>query len=490
MEQLEAIRIQKLKQIRELGFDPYPTSYRYTHSIRQLVEEFSSKSAGELEHAQATVRVAGRIMSSRPFGKAGFMSISDGETEVQVYAKKDQLPEREFQLYQLLDLGDFIGVEGSLFRTRTGELTVLAKQLSFLAKCFLPLPEKWHGLTDVELRYRRRYIDLVVNHEVREVFVKRSLIVRELRRFLDERGYLEVETPILHPIAGGALAKPFKTHHNALDMPFYLRIAPELYLKRLIVGGLNRVYDLNRIFRNEGISTRHNPEFTMLEFYQAYSNYTDLMDLTEVMLTELAEKICGSAVITYDEHQIDFNKWSRLSMKKAILKFCPEPVNEEALSDHQTVERLLKQLHADFDPGLPLGNLIGILFESVAEEHLIQPTFIYDYPIELSPLSKVKKDEPTLVERFELYVGGMEIGNGYSELNDPFDQRERFLSQLQARERGDEEAHEMDEDYIRALSYGMPPTAGEGIGVDRVTMLLTNSLSIRDVILFPHLRAE
>jgi lysyl-tRNA synthetase class 2 len=330
-------------------------------------------------------------------------------------------------------------------------------------------------------------VDLVVNREVRDVFVKRGTIVRELRRFLDDRGYLEVETPILHPIAGGALAKPFRTHHNALDMPLYLRIAPELYLKRLIVGGLNRVYDLNRIFRNEGISTRHNPEFTMLEFYQAYSNYTELMDLTEEMLTGIAETVTGSRVIKYDEYQIDFGRWTRLSMKEAIAKFSPEPVDT---ADRAAVEALLKKIHADYDPRMPLGNLIGCLFEAVAEEHLVQPTFIYDYPLELSPLSKQKGSDKTLVERFELYIGGMEIANGYSELNDPMDQRARFDSQLQARERGDEEAHQMDEDYIRALSYGMPPTAGEGIGVDRLAMLLTNSTSIRDVILFPHLRAE
>ncbi len=490
MEELEAIRVQKLSQIRELGHDPYPTFYRYTHSIGQAVKDFGPKSAEELEQSPATVRVAGRILAHRPFGKAGFLALSDGEGQVQVYAKKDQLPERDFQLYQLLDIGDFIGVEGTLFRTRTGELTVLAKELTFLAKCFLPLPEKWHGLTDVEIRYRRRYVDLVVNRDVRDVFVKRSLIIRELRHFLDERGYLEVETPILHPIAGGALAKPFKTHHNALDMNFYLRIAPELYLKRLIVGGLNRVYDLNRIFRNEGISTRHNPEFTMLEFYQAYSNYTDLMDLTETMITGIAEKVCGSRVVKYDEHEIDFNKWTRLSMKEAIVKFCPEKIDEAALTDRATVERLLKLVHGEYDPRMPLGNLVGILFETVAEDHLIQPTLIYDYPIELSPLSKVKSSDPAMVERFELYIGAMEIANGYSELNDPVDQRDRFLAQLQARERGDEEAHEMDDDYVRALSYAMPPTAGEGIGIDRLAMLLTNSTSIRDVILFPHLRPE
>jgi lysyl-tRNA synthetase, class II len=490
METLEAIRIQKLKSIRDLGYEPYPTFYRNTHTLEDVTKEFGQKTAEQLEHSKHKVRIAGRILTNRPFGKAGFITLSDGEGQLQVYAKMDQLPERDFQLYKLLDIGDFIGVEGSLFRTRTGELTVLANELMFLAKCFLPLPEKWHGLTDIEIRYRRRYVDLVVNREVRDVFVKRSVIVRELRRFLDDRGYLEVETPILHPIAGGALAKPFKTHHNALDMTLYLRIAPELYLKRLIVGGLNRVYDMNRIFRNEGISTRHNPEFTMLEFYQAYSNYTDLMDLTEELLTGIAEKVCGSRVTTYDEHQIDFGRWTRLTMKEAILKFCPEKIGEDDLNNRAAVERLLKQLHAEFDPRMPLGNLIGILFETVAEEHLIQPTFIYDYPIELSPLSKQKADDATLVERFELYIGGMEIANGYSELNDPIDQRERFLSQLQARDRGDEEAHEMDDDYIRALSYGMPPTAGEGIGVDRLAMLLTNSTSIRDVILFPHLRAE
>ena len=490
MDSLEQIRIQKLKEIQELGYDPYPTFYRTTHALPEVVQEFSEKSAEELEHGKHKVRVAGRILTNRPFGKAGFMTLSDGEGQLQVYAKKDQLSDRDFQLYKLIDIGDFIGVEGMLFRTRTGELTVLATEITFLAKCFLPLPEKWHGLKDIEIRYRQRYVDLVVNREVREVFLKRSVIIRELRRFLDDRGYLEVETPILHPIAGGALAKPFKTHHNALDMTLYLRIAPELYLKRLIVGGLNRVYDMNRIFRNEGVSTRHNPEFTMLEFYQAYSNYTDLMDLTEEMLTTIAQKVCSSTVITYDDQKIDFSKWTRLSMRDAILKFSPEKIDEAVLRDRGAVEGLLKKFHAEFDPKLPLGNQIGILFETVAEQHLIQPTFIYDYPVELSPLSKQKASDKTLVERFELYIGGMEIANGYSELNDPIDQRNRFMAQLEARERGDEEAHQMDEDYIRALSYGMPPTAGEGIGIDRLTMLLTSSTSIRDVILFPHLRPE
>src|SRR5215813_10103071 len=417
MDSLEQIRIQKLKEIHELGYDPYPTFYRTTHTLAETAKVFSEKSAEDLEHGKFKVRVAGRVLTNRPFGKAGFITLSDGEGQLQVYAKKDQLSDRDFQLYKLLDLGDFIGVEGLLFRTRTGELTVVASELTFLAKCFLPLPEKWHGLKDIEIRYRQRYVDLVVNREVRDVFVKRSVIIRELRRFLDERGYLEVETPILHPIAGGALAKPFKTHHNALDMTLYLRIAPELYLKRLIVGGLNRVYDLNRIFRNEGISTRHNPEFTMLEFYQAYSNYTDLMDLTEVMLTSVAEKVCGSKTVVYDDQQIDFGKWTRLSMKDAIFKFAPEKIDETLLRERPAVEGLLKKLHAEYDPKMPLGNLIGILFETVAEQQLIQPTFIYDYPVELSPLSKRKASDSSLVERFELYIGAMEIANGYSELN-------------------------------------------------------------------------
>ncbi len=490
MEELETIRVQKLQQIRDLGFDAYPTHYRYTHTAGAVVEQYGARTAEELEAEPITVRVAGRIMASRPFGKAGFLGITDGGQKLQIYAKKDKLPEREFQLYQSLDLGDMIGCEGTLFRTRTGELTIQAKELSFLAKSFLPLPEKWHGLTDVEIRYRRRYVDLIVNPEVRDVFVKRSLIIREIRRFLDDAGYFEVETPVLHTIAGGALAKPFRTHHNALDMPLYLRIALELHLKRLIVGGLNRVYELGRIFRNEGISWKHNPEFTMLEFYQAYSNYEDLMDMTEELLRRVVTKVNGSLTITYDGQEIDFSKFTRLSMRGAIVKFCPEPVSEEELRDRAKVEGLLKKLHAEYDPKAPVGNLVGSLFDAVAEKHLVQPTFIFDHPIELSPLSKIKLSDPSLVERFELYIGGMEVANAYSELNDPVDQRGRFESQLQAKERGDEEAHAMDEDYIRALSYGMPPTAGEGIGIDRLTMLLTDSKSIRDVILFPLMRSE
>jgi lysyl-tRNA synthetase, class II len=490
IESLDPVRVEKLKSIEALGFNPYPTEYRCSQTIAQIVSEFSDKPAEEFESNPTTVRVAGRILASRPFGKAGFLGLSDGGSKLQVYAKKDQLPERDFQLYQLLDIGDFIGVEGTLFRTRTGELTVLAKEITFLAKSFLPLPEKWHGLTDVEIRYRRRYVDLVVNPEVRDVFVKRSLVIRELRRFLDDRGYFEVETPVLHPIPGGALAKPFKTYHNALDMQLYLRIAPELYLKRLIVGGMNRVYDLNRNFRNEGISYKHNPEYTMLEFYQAYSNYHDLMDLTEEMFKQVVDRVCAKRQVVFGSHTIDFDNWTRITMADAIVKYSDDRIAAQDLKSREFVERMLHTLHAEFNPRLPLGNLIGILFETVAERHLIQPTIVYEHPVELSPLAKKKHGDPSIVERFELFVAGMELANAYSELNDPLDQKNRFESQLEVRDLGDDEAHLMDEDYVRALSYGMPPTAGEGIGVDRMVMILTDCKSIRDVILFPHMRPE
>jgi len=490
VEPLEEVRVQKLKDIENLGLTPYPTFYRYTHTADRLVAEYSPKSAEELTQDPTLVRVAGRILAVRKFGKAGFLTISDNGAQIQAYVKKDQVSERDFALYQLLDLGDFIGVEGTMFRTRTGELTVHASALSFLAKGLLPLPEKWHGLTDVEVRYRRRYVDLVTNPDVRGIFVKRSLIIRELRRFLDDNDYFEVETPILHSIAGGALAKPFKTHHNALDMDLYLRIAPELYLKRLIVGGLNRVYDLNRNFRNEGVSFKHNPEYTMLEIYQAYSDYFDLMDLTERMLSMVVAKVCGSLIVPFNGHEINFANWTRITMAEAIVKYSADRVSLEDLKDRGKCELLLRAEHVECDARLPHGNMIGLLFDHFAEKHLIQPTIVYDFPIELSPLAKCKRDDPSIVERFELFIGGMELANAYSELNDPVDQRSRFEGQLEARDRGDEEAHQMDEDYIRALSYGMPPTAGEGIGIDRLTMILTDSKSIRDVILFPHMRPE
>jgi lysyl-tRNA synthetase class 2 len=432
-------------------------------------------------------------MSLRPHGKAGFLDLSDGEYRLQVYVRRDHVGPQDFELFQLFDLGDIVGVEGTLFRTRTNELTVLAARVYHLSKNLLPLPEKWHGLTDIETRLRQRYVDLITNPDVRSVFVKRSQIVREIRNFLDSRGYLEVETPVLQPLAGGALARPFMTHHNALDLDLYLRIALELYLKRLIVGGIPRVYEMSRIFRNEGISTQHNPEFTMLEFYQAYSDFRDLMDLTQELVTRVAETVTGSRQVPFQDHVLDFDSWQRFTMNEAILRFWPESTPKPAADDLKSEERLrelARALNAPVDPGCGRGKLLGTIFESVAETHLIQPTFIYDYPAEVSPLSKTKADDPETVERFELYIGGMEVANAYSELNDPVEQRKRFEEQLRARGRGDEEAHVMDDDYIRALSYGMPPTAGEGIGIDRLTMILTNSRSIRDVILFPLLRPE
>jgi lysyl-tRNA synthetase, class II len=483
----------KLAELKRLGYDLYPHKFDYSHTLGQVRAAFDSIATSDLQEQKATVRVCGRIMSLRLQGKAGFMDLSDGESRLQVYVRRDFVGIEAFELFRLFDLGDIVGFEGTVFRTHTNELTISATHVFHLSKNLLPLPEKWHGLTDVETRFRQRYVDLIVNPEVRGVFVKRSKIIREIRNFLDARGYLEVETPVLQTIAGGALARPFRTHHNALDIDLYLRIALELYLKRLIVGGLPRVYELSRIFRNEGISTHHNPEFTMLEFYQAYSDYNDLMDLSQEMLTQIAETIAGSRQVPYGEHILDFDRWQRLSMKEAILRFWPESLPAPSEEDLRSPDRLrffAETLHAHFEPSDGPGKLLAVLFETVAEDRLIQPTIVYDYPAEVSPLSKTKADDPSIVERFELYIAGMEIANAYSELNDPAEQKARFEEQLRARGRGDEEAHDMDSDYVRALSYGMPPTAGEGIGIDRLTMVLTNSQSIRDVILFPLLRPE
>ncbi len=483
----------KLEELRRLGYDPYPHKFEYTHTLGQIRETLSEATGPELEEKKEFVKICGRILSMRRQGKAGFLDVSDGENRLQVYIRKDFVGPENFELFKLFDLGDIVGAEGTIFRTHTNELTVSASKVHHLSKSLLPLPEKWHGLTDVEMRFRQRYVDLIVNPEVRSVFVKRGKIIREIRNYLDERGYLEVETPVLQTIAGGALARPFHTHHNALNIELYLRIALELYLKRLIVGGIPRVYELGRIFRNEGISTQHNPEFTMLEFYQAYSNYRDLMDLSQDLLTHLAEVITGSRKVPFGEHTIDFDNWQRLTMKEAISRFWPDSVPAPTEEDFGSLEKLrafATSLHAHFEPTDGPGKLQAILFETVAEDHLIQPTIVYDYPAEVSPLSKKKADDPTTVERFELYIAGMEVANAYSELNDPAEQKARFEEQLKARDQGDEEAHEMDADYVRALSYGMPPTAGEGIGIDRLTMVLTDSQSIRDVILFPLLRPE
>jgi lysyl-tRNA synthetase, class II len=493
-------RIEKLEKIEALGQPSYPYKFDVSHTIGQILAQYSGKLGDELAAQKVEVQVAGRIMSLRGQGKAGFAHLQQGGERLQIYVKLDFVGEAGFALYKLLDLGDHIGVGGYLFRTRTNELSVHVEKITLLAKSLLPLPEKWHGLTDVELRYRQRYLDLVMNPEVREVFIKRSKVVQAIRQFLDARGYIEVETPMMQPIAGGAVARPFVTHHNTLDLDLYLRIAPELYLKRLVVGGLERVYEINRNFRNEGISTQHNPEFTMLEFYQAYSDYRDLMALSEEMLAQVARQVNGSSVVTFDGNEIDFAKWQRLSMREAIIKHWPEVAGAKPqtadFASAGSVGALVKRLnaartpHMPYDPTEPPGKTIAALFEAVAEAHLIQPTIIYDFPLAISPLSKNKRDEADWVERFEIFAGGLEIGNAFSELNDPEEQRRRFEHQLGERARGDEEAHAMDEDYIRALSYGLPPTAGEGVGIDRLTMLLTDSRSIRDVILFPLLRPE
>ena len=506
-------RQKTIEKIVALGQQAYPNQFLFTHTVPAIREAFDGQSAEELEAAKPEVKIAGRLMAIRAQGKAGFAQLQQGGARLQIYVRKDDVGEDQFALYKLLDMGDHIGVEGFLFRTRTNELTVHVTKLTFLAKAMLALPDKYHGLEDTELRYRQRYVDLFMNtghgvkaegdevveapRNVREVFVKRAQILKALRLFFDSRGYIEVETPMMQSIAGGAAAKPFKTHHNALDLDLSLRIAPELYLKRLVVGGLDRVYEINRNFRNEGISTQHNPEFTMLEFYQAYANYHDLIALTEELIVFVANEVNGTTLTKFNGHEIDLAKWQKLSMREAIIKFWPGNAGETATAEDLTtlegIAGLVARLRAagmnvPFDAKEPLGKTIATVFETVAEEHLIQPTIIYDFPLAVSPLSKVKPDEPEWVERFEFYIGGFEVGNAFSELNDPEDQKARFEAQLLERERGDDEAHAMDEDYVRALGYGLPPTAGEGIGIDRLTMILTGSSSIRDVILFPLLR--
>ena len=500
-ENIYQLRLDKMKHIEALGQRAYPTKYHFTHTIPQILAEYTEKSGQELDSLRVNVRVAGRIMAIRLMGKAGFAHLQQAGERLQIYVKKDAVGDKGFELYKLLDLGDHIGVSGYLFRTRTGELTVHVEEITFLSKDLLPLPEKWHGLTDVELRYRQRYVDLFMNPEVREVFLKRARLVQSMRNFLGEQGFVEVETPMMQPIAGGAVAKPFVTHHNTLDIDLYLRIAPELYLKRLTVGGFDRVYEINRNFRNEGISTRHNPEFTMLEFYQAYTDYRGVMDLTQALIIQAANDVTGGTKTKWGEQEIDWSEknWRRMTMREAIIQYWPEPAGTKPtigdFASHDSVKATVQRFntahsHMAYDPSEPAGKTIANLFEAVAEEHLTQPTIIYEFPTAVSPLSKQKADEPDWTERWEIYVGQMEVANGFSELNDPEDQRRRFEQQLAERARGDEEAHQMDEDYIRALSYGMPPAGGVGVGIDRLAMLLTNSQSIRDVILFPLLRPE
>jgi lysyl-tRNA synthetase, class II len=513
-ENIYELRRQKLQQIEALGQAAYRNSYEYSHTIPQILAEYSEKSAEQLDNPRINVRVAGRIMAIRLMGKAGFSHLQQGGKRLQIYVKKDAVGDQGFDLYKLLDLGDHIGVSGYLFRTRTGELTIHVEEITFLSKDLLPLPigktveadasspdapKKWNELADVEMRYRQRYVDLVVNPEVREVFLKRSKLVQSLRRTLEANEFVEVETPMMQPIAGGAVARPFVTHHNTLDMDLYLRIAPELYLKRLVVGGFDRVYEINRNFRNEGLGWRWNPEFTMLEFYQAYTNYQGVMDLTQQLITQAATDVNGGTKSKWGEKEIDWAVWQRFTMREAIIHYWPEAAGTKPemkdFESHDGVKKLVERFnqahaHMPYDHHEPLGKTIAGLFEAAAEEHLTQPTVIYEFPTAVSPLSKQKPDEPEWTERFEIYAGQMEIANGFSELNDPEDQRRRFEGQLKERERGDDEAHHMDEDYIRALSYGMPPAGGVGVGVDRLCMLLTDSHTIRDVILFPLLRPE
>lgn len=492
MEELKELFSQRKKKFEELiqgGYPSYPNTFRVSHTAEEISRLYRDRKEEDFETLTDRFSVAGRLMRLNHFGKAAFGHIQDRTGRVQGYFRRDRMSEKSFQVFSRLDIGDIVGVQGRLFRTRTGELTIMVEETDLLAKSFRPLPEKWHGLTDLETRYRQRYVDLIMNPHSREVFIIRSRAVDFLRRFLTDRGFLEVETPMMQPIPGGATARPFKTHHNTLNMDLYLRVAPELYLKRLVVAGLERVFEINRNFRNEGISTQHNPEFTMLEFYQAYATYQDLMDLTEQMFFALVQTIKGGASLDYQGTRIDFQPpWRRLSIREGLLAY--GELREEEMLDREKVLAYGKKMGLEIKGNEPLGKLWVDLFEKTAEPQLIQPTFVTEYPIEDSPLARRNDQKPDFVDRFELYISGREIANAFSELNDPQDQKARFLEQAKAKARGDEEAHFVDEDYVRALEYGMPPAAGEGIGVDRLVMLLTDSPSIRDVILFPQMRPE
>ncbi len=479
---------EKIETLKAEGIDLYQNDVRVKDTAGSILERFADMDQEVLDAPEERFTIAGRMMAIRDFGKGAFISLRDRTGRIQVFIRKDRVGQGTFSLFKRLDVGDIVFAGGKAFRTRTNELTIDADEFRLLAKAVRPLPEKWHGLTDTELRYRQRYLDLIVNPKVADVFVKRSRIIQLIRGFMQAGEFLEVETPMMQPMAGGAAARPFKTYHNALGMDFYLRIAPELYLKRLLVGGLERVFEINRNFRNEGVSTSHNPEFTMMEFYQAYATYEDLIVLTEELITYLCRELYGSLCIQYQGKEIDFTRpWSRLTVKEAIVQYAG--ADAEALNDREKAVKFAKSLKIGVDDE-PLGKVLMMIFDEVVEEKLIQPTFVTQYPLEVSPLARKNAVDPSFVDRFELYIDGKEIANAFSELNDPVDQRERFLMQIRARESGDEEAHGMDEDYIRALEFAMPPAAGEGIGIDRLVMILTDSASIRDVILFPHMRAK
>ncbi|ANA39946.1 MULTISPECIES: lysine--tRNA ligase [Geobacter] len=490
MEELSELLLQRRRKVDalwEAGINPYPNDFKPHHTSADFRETYGT--VDTIEDDPRSFTVAGRIIARRSFGKAAFIQIQDRKGRMQVYVRKDTVGDDAFDAFETFDIGDIVGVGGTPFRTKTGELTLNATFIRLLTKSLQPLPEKFHGLTDVETRYRQRYVDLIVNPEVREVFVKRSRIVNLIREFMVRKDFLEVETPMMQPIPGGATARPFVTHHNALDMQLFLRIAPELYLKRLVVGGFERVFEINRNFRNEGISVRHNPEFTMMEFYQAYATFEDLMDFTEELLCHVAQDVLGTLDFTYQEMPISFQRpWKRLTVVEAILEY--GDIDAKSLADRDLAYAYAQRLGLDLPADVGYGKLITEIFEEVAEAKLIQPTFITAYPTEVSPLSRKSDKDPEIVDRFELFIAGREMANAFSELNDPVDQKERFLAQVAAKAKGDDEAHYMDEDYIRALEFGLPPTAGEGIGIDRLVMLLTDSPSIRDVILFPQLRKE
>ncbi len=490
MEELSELLLQRRRKVDvlwEAGINPYPNDYRPSHTSADLAAAYGDKQT--IEDNPQTFVVAGRIIARRSFGKAAFVQLQDRKGRMQLYVKKDAIGDEPFEAFESFDIGDIIGATGVPFRTKTGELSLHVTQLRLLTKSLLPLPEKFHGLTDVETRYRQRYVDLIVNPEVREVFFKRTRIINLIRAFMNDHDFLEVETPMMQQIPGGATARPFVTHHNALDMELYMRIAPELYLKRLVVGGFERVFEINRNFRNEGISIRHNPEFTMMEFYQAYATFEDLMDFTEELLCHVAQELLGTLEFTCQGERISFQRpWKRLTVLEAILEY--GDIDAKSLADRDLAYAYAQRIGLELPAEIGYGKLITEIFEEVAETKLIQPTFITAYPTEVSPLSRKSDHDPEIVDRFEFFCVGREMANAFSELNDPRDQKERFLAQVAEKAKGDEEAHYMDEDYIRALEYGMPPTAGEGIGIDRLVMLLTDSPSIRDVILFPQLRKE
>ena len=480
-------RLEKLTALRENNIDPYPNDFKPSTTCFAVMDEFGGLKKEALAEESQEAKLAGRIVAIRSFGKASFVHIQDRTGKLQIYVKKDKVGEDVYALFKDFDVGDFIGTEGTLFRTKTDELTVEARSVRLLSKGLSPLPEKFHGLTNVEMRYRQRYLDLIANAESREVFLKRTRIIKLIRDFLNERDFIEVETPMMQPIPGGAAARPFVTHHNALSRDLYLRIAPELYLKRLVIGGFERVFEINRNFRNEGISTQHNPEFTLLEFYQAYATFEDLMELTEQMISGIVEQLHSTKKIAFQDETLDFTPpWNRISVKDAILKY--SDATEEIFTDKVKALGFSKELGLKISEKLSHGKVIAEIFEEVAEKEFKAPTFVTHYPLDVSPLARKNKDDPTVVDRFELIIAGREIANAFSELNDPVDQRERFLNQVAERAAGDEEAQPMDEDFLTAIEYGMPPTAGEGIGIDRLVMLLTDSPSIRDVILFPHMR--